>query len=279
MLRKTMNLFALAIILLLLVGCGGQNQDYNEEQHEEYNPDPHGLSGVWEHIGHRPRRLEISGTDFILTTYNHNRVMSVHELTENDPGFDEFETGEIDSDTYFALTGRNVDPDVYKIEISSVLQWQTIIESIPRQRISIWYRKVDDSGALALTAQNFEEYLRIYDDEPGFALIVNNDPGRGGSLDFDTYYQLTGTKADENYVYRIAVDSFTHVYFTQDVWGDTQQIMFTYSTTLRRDGRFILMDDGRMEVIWNDTGSVQVYYFDRTPNTITFAGLRYQRVE
>ena len=279
MIKKT--LWILAVSLVFLVGCGGQNNDSGNLNGIQ-NSAPHNIDGVWEYTQiNESRRLEINGNQFVMTICNRSYSWPIgsERMYEDYPIFDAIEVGEIDFDTYFLLTGRSVNPDVYKIEITSVSQHETIIERIPTRRKSIWFMQVDEHGALARTAQNFEELIELYKHEPGFAIAENIEFTRHSEIDFHTFYLLTGTEVDENYVYRIVVFSADTREVYELITGYVKNISFRYInlTTTRRDGTFILMDDGRKEVIWNDTWNVELFNFDQTPNTITFAGRRYQR--
>jgi len=268
---------------LTLVGCGEQSdvQIGLEQQFEPpyvpqgvvQNPDPHNINGVWET---NFNRLKIDGERFVLTTYSQQWGQSL-QIAEGDPGFDVLEVGEIDFDTYYIITGRNVGYDVISVEITNVSQWQTVLERVPVQRRSITIMRVNETGAVAITAPNFSEHFEFYEHEPGFALIEEKGIERNGDIDFDTFYLLTGIEVNETYVYRLRVlDVFTRQ-VNRNIMGYTRSASIVHNISTQRSGTFILLDDGRKEVIWSDTGNVRVYNFDRTPNTITFAGLRYQR--
>ena len=283
MIRKTLGILAISLLFLALVGCSGQNTDpYNLNGVQ--NSNPYCINGVWENTGNiESRRVEINGNQFIMTTNIRGHIASFisDNVYENEPGFDEIEVGEVCFDTYFLLTGRNVNPDVYRIEIRHVSEHETIVERIPTQRKTIIFMQVDESGAIARTAQGFEEWIELYKHEPGFAIAENIEFTRRYEMDFHTFYLLTGTVVDETYVYSIVVLSADTREVYKFIMGNVRQIAFEYFTDsqTQRDGTFILMDDGHKEVIWSDTGNVQVFDFDRTPNTITFAGRRYQRAD
>jgi len=256
---------------LTLVGCGAENEPQGVVQ----NPGPYNINGVWET---NLNWLEIDGNRFVLTTYTHQQWGQFLEVLEGDPGFDKLEVGEIDFDTYYILTGRNVGYDVISVEITNVSQGQRILERVPVQRRNISIITVDETGFMT-GPFNFAEHFDFYEHEPGFAIIEEKGIERNGDIDFDTFYLLTGIEVNETYVYRIRVlDVFTRQTH-QNIMGYIRHAIISYnaSTSTQRSGTFILLDDGRKEVIWNDTGNVRVYNFDRTPNTITFAGLRYQR--
>ena len=267
----------LVVGLLLLVGCGGQSAD------------PLGIDGVWENTQSiTPSRLEIDGNQFTMINYNrHQNLRHWLSVYENDPGFDEIEPGEIDSGAFFRLTGRNIndgaDGDLYEYAIELILEseWATTIERIPTQRKTIWFMKAGVGGEVARTAQAFEEMIELYEHEPGFAIAENSGITQGEDMDFDTFYLLTGTAADETYVYRIRVLSVDTRDVYKHITGYVRNFSIDVSFTTRQEryGTFTLLNDGRKEVVWGDTGNVQISDFDRTPNTITFSWTRYQRAD
>ena len=268
MIRKALGIFAVS--LLFLAGCGGQNAG------------PHNINGMWEisnglweHHPHLSRRVEINGNQFVMTIYN--RSHSQQSINENEPGFDEIEVGEIDFDTYFLLTGENVNPDVYKVEITNVMESSTIVDRIPTQVINIEFQMLDANDRHVF--HRYPHYIRLYENEPGFALAQNIEFTWGEDIDFHTHYLLTGIKVNEAYVNRIMVFGPHLTQGNRNIREYSKQFSFAYFSTAQRYGTFTLMDDGRKEVIWGDTGDVQLFHFDRTPNTIHFAGWRYQRAD